>query len=239
MSTLFLVRHGQARFLTDDYDRLSDLGRVQSGRVGRYFCDESVTVDQVWTGTLVRQRDTAVEARAASAEAGREWPAALTLEGLDEYPADAIKATIAPQLADRDPSFAALLADMREATERRARYRLVHLVLEAVMDAWIAGHYEGPDLLSWPEFSARVKGALKEIMSAAPRSSTSVVVTSGGPIGVAVQSVLQAPDREAARLNWRVYNASMTRFTFSGARISLDQFNAIPHLRDPAERTYR
>jgi broad specificity phosphatase PhoE len=63
--------------------------------------------------------------------------------------------------------------------------------------------------------------------------------TSGGPIGVAVQIALNAPDRAGLEVNWRVRNCSLTEFLFSGERLSLDSFNAIPHLEDPALRTFR
>jgi hypothetical protein len=36
-----------------------------------------------------------------------------------------------------------------------------------------------------------------------------------------------------------VRNCSLTEFMFSHDRMSLDSFNAIPHLEDPALRTYR
>ena len=65
------------------------------------------------------------------------------------------------------------------------------------------------------------------------------VFTSGGVIGLAVQNVLNAPERSALEINWRVRNCSLTEFTFSRDRISLDSFNAIPHLDDPALQTYR
>ena len=37
MSHLTLVRHGQASFLADDYDQLSERGLVQSERLGKYW----------------------------------------------------------------------------------------------------------------------------------------------------------------------------------------------------------
>ena len=67
---------------------------------------------------------------------------------------------------------------------------------------------------------------------------TVAVFTSGGPIGVSVQSALEAPDLKAAELNWRVYNCSVTQFTFSGERISLDAFNGTAHLQ-PEMLTFR
>jgi broad specificity phosphatase PhoE len=49
---------------------------------------------------------------------------------------------------------------------------------------------------------------------------------------------LQAPDIKAADLNWRVHNCSVTRYTFSGERVSLDTFNDVSHL-PPGMHTYR
>ncbi|MCO8647501.1 histidine phosphatase family protein, partial [Burkholderia multivorans] len=37
MAELFLVRHGQASFGTDDYDRLSDVGVQQGVWLGEYL----------------------------------------------------------------------------------------------------------------------------------------------------------------------------------------------------------
>ena len=65
------------------------------------------------------------------------------------------------------------------------------------------------------------------------------VFTSGGVIGVAVQSALGAPDDTAIELNWRVRNGSLTEFIFSRARFSLEWFNAFPHLDEPRLRTFR
>jgi broad specificity phosphatase PhoE len=58
------------------------------------------------------------------------------------------------------------------------------------------------------------------------------VFTSAGPIGVAVQTVLGAKDPIAMELNWRIRNCSLTEFVFTRSRISLDAFNATPHLRE-------
>ena len=46
------------------------------------------------------------------------------------------------------------------------------------------------------------------------------------------QTVLKAPAAAALELNWRIRNASLTTLLFSGPRLSLDGFNALPHLAD-------
>jgi hypothetical protein len=47
-----------------------------------------------------------------------------------------------------------------------------------------------------------------------------------------VQTVLQAPEAMAIEVNWRIRNCSLTEFLFTHDRISLDAFNATPHLKE-------
>ena len=60
MGTLYLVRHGQASFGEDDYDRLSPLGHRQAQQLGRYlgerFAREGVQIETVLMGSLRRHR---------------------------------------------------------------------------------------------------------------------------------------------------------------------------------------
>jgi hypothetical protein len=54
-----------------------------------------------------------------------------------------------------------------------------------------------------------------------------------------VQTALNAPDRAFLDVNWRVRNCSVSEFVFSADRLSLDSFNALPHLTDERLRTFR
>ncbi|MEV4318876.1 histidine phosphatase family protein [Actinocrispum sp. NPDC049592] len=62
MALVYLVRHGQASFGADDYDVLSPAGHLQGKIVGDELRRRGVRPDQVWSGTLSRQRETAVAA---------------------------------------------------------------------------------------------------------------------------------------------------------------------------------
>ena len=100
-----------------------------------------------------------------------------------------------------------------------------------------AGDLDGIEV--WPAFQGRVKQALKRMTDSSARGRRVIAFTSGGFIGTAVQLVLGAPDRTALELNWRIRNAALTEFVFSRERITLDAFNTIAHLVDPAMETYR
>ena len=59
MATIYLIRHGQASFGADDYDKLSPLGEKQAEHVGYYLRDHGITLDAAYSGDLKRQRRTA------------------------------------------------------------------------------------------------------------------------------------------------------------------------------------
>jgi broad specificity phosphatase PhoE len=59
MGHILLVRHGQAQFGTDDYDRLSDLGREQSRLLGECLAKRDRRIDAAVTGNMRRHRETA------------------------------------------------------------------------------------------------------------------------------------------------------------------------------------
>lgn len=241
MSALLIVRHGQAQFLSEDYDRLSALGEEQAAALGRHWLARGVRPDSIYTGTLKRQQRTAEVAGEIFAEAGCDWLQQNVLAGLDEYPADDIVGRLAPALATNDKAMADLLAAADNAADDKQRYRNIHHLLEAVIARWVAADYDSqlaPGLMSWREFSDGVRAALQAIMAESGSGKTVAVFTSGGPVGVSMQTIMDAPELKAAELNWRVHNCSVTRFTYSGARVSLDSFNDVSHLAD-GQLTYR
>lgn len=241
MSRLYVVRHGQARFFTDDYDRLSVKGEAQCAALARHWLEQGLEFHAAWCGSLVRQRRSGEVVRDVYREAGRDFPEIRCIPTLDEYPADDIMDTLLPLLRESVPTIDDLARAFEGAQDDRERYRGFHRLLEAVMERWIARTYpaEGSEgLLPWGEFSGGVRAAFRDIMASAGSGENVAVFTSGGPVGISVQTVLGAPDQAAADLNWRVHNGSVTCFTFSGARVSLDCFNATAHL-EPELLTYR
>ncbi|MBT8078722.1 MAG: histidine phosphatase family protein [Gammaproteobacteria bacterium] len=239
MSDLHVVRHGQARLFTDDYDRLSDLGISQAEALGRHWLGQGLEPDAVWCGSLKRQRHTAEAVGQVFVDNGKHWPAPQELDGFNEYPAEDILDGLLPYLKARREDIAAMATALETASDRNDRYRAIHNLLEAVVAAWVRGEYEdGLVPVSWPVFSDGVRQAFQQATRNTASGSTVAIFTSGGPIGIGMQTVMAAPDIKAAELHWRVHNCSVTRFTFSGRRISLDRFNDISHL--PADmHTYR
>ena len=239
MSTLLLVRHGQASLCTDNYDRLSDLGFSQAEALGKYWLERRVRPDGVYSGTLTRQRQTANKVGENFVNSGEAWPVLQENPGLNEYPAKEIIESLVPALRTKDSSFDRLVSEFEASNSHEEKYRHLHRLLEIVIARWVLDDYDDVVVpLSWTTFSERVRAALRDVMSSAGRGQTIAIFTSGGPVAISVQTILQAPDIKAAELNWRVHNCSVTRYTFSGERVSLDAFNDVSHL--PVEmHTYR
>src|SRR5262249_17250742 len=123
MSTLLLVRHGQARAFDADSDRLSSLGEEQARKLGEHFVAVGTELDAVVTGTLVRQRRTAELVGEGFARAGRSWPEPTVDEGWNEYDAGGVLGRLLPALAGADAAFAKLAAEFQEAAARPDRNR--------------------------------------------------------------------------------------------------------------------
>ena len=85
MSRVYLVRHGQAAFGTDDYDRLTETGIAQCRQLARHWRAIGRHVDLVYSGTLRRQRDSAEAFVQASAEQGGVPHGVRPLAGIEEY----------------------------------------------------------------------------------------------------------------------------------------------------------
>ncbi|MGH9838118.1 MAG: histidine phosphatase family protein [Blastocatellia bacterium] len=58
MSTIYLIRHGQAG-TRENYDVLSTLGREQARLLGAHFAERKMGFDSIYAGGLNRQQETA------------------------------------------------------------------------------------------------------------------------------------------------------------------------------------
>jgi broad specificity phosphatase PhoE len=239
MSSLTLVRHAQASFFAAEYDALSALGHRQSEKLGEHWAHQQRIVDEVFTGPRQRQQQTASAVAEAYRRLGRAFPEPIVLPDLDEYDLGGILQHLAPRLARQDAAFADLLANQRRGENQREQARSYQRMFEPLLLHWLAAGQDLDGLESWPAFRCRVRRGLAQMTDRPGQGRRVVAFTSGGFIGAALQIVLEAPDRTALELNWRIYNAALAEFVFSRGRITLDRFNDTSHLAEPELVTYR
>lgn len=239
MGQLTLIRHGQARAFEQESDRLTELGELQARKLGEYWLRQNVSFDEVYCGTLVRHCQTAEIVRDCFVAAGRPWPAVQKLASLNEYDATGLWQRLAPALAESNAEFRNLHDAFQQHRLTPERNRYFQKMFEAVTACWLRGELEVEEVETWAIFRERVRNALKHIIAREGSGRRVAVFTSGGVIGLTVQSALQAPEMQALQINWRIRNCSLTEFTFSRDRLSLDTFNALPHLDNSEWWTYR
>lgn len=233
MSTLTLIRHGQASFGSANYDELSVLGERQADITGRHLRAIGAPCGTVLAGNMARQQHTATLARDA-------WGGGATLRtepAFNEYDADGLFKAYLPAVLTEYPELA---NRQRELFSDR---KLFQRAFEGVTAKWLAGEpHEVDGFESWAAFTARVHAGLAALHRDYGREADIAVFTSGGPIAVAVAQALNLSAQETIRVNWTVYNASITELRSTRTGWRLMGFNNIAHLRlenDPDVVTLR
>lgn len=236
MSELIFVRHGQASFGAASYDKLSELGIEQVRVLARHWQNTGELFDHIVCGDLQRQQETAqellpvIKGEAVDVERNAAF---------NEYNGDPL---IKIFLRDHASN-----VDFGEEVEWPIKDpRLFQKVFEAATAKWIRDELEPSDKDSgferFSDFRARVHSALDELMAAHTGGRRVLVSTSGGVIAMALQRVLNFPDPQVIETNWMVHNSSVTRVRYGGSRVSMTQFNSLPHLEQEGMQhliTYR
>jgi broad specificity phosphatase PhoE len=235
MGQIFLVRHGQASFASDDYDRLSDLGVAQCRLLGEWFARCNQRFTRAFSGSLRRHRETADACLAVLPDPLRPPGPAVVDPGFDEYDSSDVMVRHRPDLADAAGirRFVAGSDDPRRAFQA---------VFAQAVERWASGEHDAEYRESWPAFRARSVAALQRAVESAGASQDVLVFSSGGPIAAICQHVMGLPDRRAFELSWSLVNSSVTRLLYRPGRISLHALNAYPHLESASRAgcvTYR
>jgi broad specificity phosphatase PhoE len=213
MGTLYLVRHGQASFGADDYDVLSPLGHQQAVRLGEYFKTRGIAFDAAMTGSLQRQVSTfdGICKGMVSPLEALQWP------GLNEYDSHAVIATVHRGKLEKPST----------PEQYRHHFRLLKDGLKQWMDGVVSPH-------GMPTYSDFVLGVTTALDYVRKRGEGKVLlVSSGGPISIAVGHILGCSPEATIELNLRIRNSSVTEFAFTPKRHMLVTYNTLPHLDAP------
>ena len=228
MSELILVRHGQASFGADTYDKLSPVGIRQVELLTEHWLGLNERYDAVYSGDLWRQQETAQLMRPVVVN-----PSINILAGLNEYNGEPL---LRIYLRDHACAEGYSLDPQQPIRDRKT----FQLVLEAACRHWIAGNLkasaEDEGFEPWRSFQMRVHASLDDMMARHTGGSRVLIATSGGVIAMALQRALQLPDNHTIEVNWMVNNSSVTRLVYGRGKVSLGSFNSLSHLQTPQLR---
>jgi len=227
MSELVFVRHGQASWGADSYDKLSEAGFEQVRQLSRHWQGLGETFHHLYAGDLRRQQETAGELLHHVEESQREIKTNPAFNEYDGEPLSDIYLRNQAQEGGFHPDLRLPIPDEREYQK----------VFEAATARWIKDQLvpgeEDRGFERYRDFQARVHNAMDERMERHQSGSRVLIATSGGVIALALQRALGFPDEQVIATNWMVHNSSVSRIRYGNGRISLTMFNSLAHLERP------
>ena len=230
MAELYLIRHAQASFGAENYDKLSVLGHQQSEWLGQYLAQEQLDFDNVVLGDMVRHRETleglhkGISAHPNFSELDKKIQGATVFPELNEFDFKAVATgflTIHPEL------------EPKKSEDRTEFYR----VFKLAMRAWSDGALDELVPEKFSEFQQRVISFL-ETLSQEHVGKKVLAVTSGGAIGMALSHLLGTNHDSMIDLNLQIRNTSITHCFFNEKRARLHSFNNVPHLDNLDKREF-
>lgn len=236
MSEIYFIRHGQASFGEENYDRLSPLGVRQAKCLAKHLAAIGKSFDGVYHGEMERQQNTAREFINHYASKGLAVRAPVVSSAFNEYDSFTVWQALIPEMLADDPAIAEDLAKI--PADQKAFQR----VFVPLMARWITGKYKADGIPRWEEFTRRVKQGVEALMVRHGANKRLVVFTSVGPIIVTVKTALGLSDIKALEISWQLLNASITRIKYNSHGMMLAGFNEVTHLElegDEGLITYR
>lgn len=243
MTTILLARHGQASFGQENYDQLSELGGKQARLLGQHYARTNRQIDAVFSGSLVRQKDSAQHFLTAyQPSVGTDKPIMgpsahdnFIIEAFNEFNHKDVFIKSNPAFS----SPAAIATELAKSGKPKERLgELFHLA----MQRWHAGDNDEDYIESWSQFNIRAQSALQELQHRVTQLNLSqdyssknypsktdrtvLVFTSGGVIAALTANLLQQGSQTAYQINRSLINTGVTAITLSGQKPS-DQ---VPHL---------
>ncbi len=219
MSLIHLVRHGQASAGTDNYDRLSDIGKEQSRILGNWWMSHGFAPNIAFHGSLERQRDTARLSLQALAQNAR-IASVKEHAGLNEYDHRIIESHFAPVEANYTPEamgfddYFGIMSRWRDNKSDKAEN-----MQQAACEPW-------------RDFKARGWNTVQELTSTGDKETESVFFTSGGVIATILATVLDLDFEHTVDAIWRIRNSSVTSIQIIKGKARLIEFNSIAHLQE-------
>lgn len=217
MSVVYLVRHGQASFGTDDYDRLSDLGKEQSRITGEHLGTQNVAPVRIIHGEMLRQRQTA--------------------EGVQT----GLRSALDPQIDTGWNEYQAWeLTGALDDTDPRAQQdsKIFQAELERGAARWASGDHDGDYSETYEQFTTRVDRALDEVCASMSSGESTIVVSSAGAIAWTAARLLGGGFDQWMAFNRVTVNTGITRIITGRSGTSLISFNEHGH-QTPERVTYR
>ena len=235
MTSIYLVRHGQASFGQQNYDQLSSLGEQQAQRLGESLRSRIGGFDKVYLGSMLRHRQTARHCLAQLPEERQIAESSWQVDGnWNEYDHQDILA----QLGEEFRTAASIEAYVRRQTNPNQAFEQM---FNAAMDRWLSGKHDSDYVESWNHYRSRITKALEAVVADSAGAQRVAVFSSGGPISVVSQRLLGVPAEQVMQVNWTLVNCGVTKLVSTSSRLFVSTLNDHSHFEGEEKRwvTYK
>lgn len=225
MTTIYFIRHGQASFGAESYDKLSQVGEEQSKILGEYLKNIFKEKPLVISGSMQRHQQTAeISLKACFENIEIETNAAW-----NEFNHQQIISNYEPRFDNP----ALLKQDIGHESNPRA---YLFKVFEGAIRRWTSGEFDHDYDESWLEFKLRVENALDELCIQLQQQKRRYVVvyTSGGVISVLIAKLLGLSVEKTFELNLSIANSSITTARLIGSKPHLSSMNELHFIKPHA-----
>lgn len=221
MTTLYLIRHGQASFGQENYDQLSELGQQQATRLGQVLSQRLQPFDAISLGTLERHKETAINCLEGFGQKFEETNPSLNA-GWNEYDHQDI-------LRQYRPEFVTAKSMMQYIKEQEDPKRAFEQDFNGAINRWMSGEHDNDYVESWTSFYTRVHSAFNDTLKSNSDKKRIAVFTSGGPISLMSQHLLGVPKENIMQMNWTLVNCGITKVVSTGSRVFISSLNEHTH----------
>ncbi len=218
MSTLTLIRHGQASFGKKNYDQLSETGYAQARQLGTILREREEPIDQVFIGSMLRHRQTAETCLEAI---GLDLPLQV-LPDFNEFDHEHILERHEPRIRDR----AWIASEMVKHSHPEEAFMNI---FKAAISRWASGQHDDDYNESWQQFQQRVQTGVNTAIGLLAHKQHALVFTSGGCISVVAKKLLDLNEHTTFRTNWTLANCGLTRITQTSSNRHLMSLNEHGH----------
>lgn len=230
MGAIYLLRHGQASFGSNNYDQLSPVGHQQAKVLGSALKARGVKPDVLISGTMQRHQETAAGALG-------ELGVALPLQhhaGVNEFDHENVIEVAEPRYVDK----LVMMSDMAASGDPR---RTFQKFFQDAVARWVGGNHDDEYKEPWSVFKLRVVSALEDLVKATTPKGSTLVFTSGGTISVICAHLLGLNDAQAFTINWTLANVGITKLQAGRDGLHLISVNEHAHVEgaQPPLLTYR
>ena len=214
MSTLTLLRHGQAMFGSADYDRLTPYGEKQARACSEFWRLREVRFTRIIVGPCKRHMDT-VRLAVVGLDAPQFEHEPLLNEFADATPV--IKAAEARTGADLSDTSTLSTAEIARIYGEQIRLWSDHDV-----------PMEGVESIN--AFRQRSARWMHKMTTSGGSGQRILVSTSGGVICAVISEILHLPNSVMGDMMWNIENCSLTGLIWSQKGLSMRYFNQTAHL---------